>query len=110
MDTKNKIQMIHIIQMFSKTLRVPCAHIRGTRGILKKQVYICITAERAFLRNEYDSVDGNEKDCVANYSPAGQMGQMGQMGQRFSLTPRVPRARGTRRIFKNYCLICPICP
>ena len=107
MDTKNKIQMIHIIQMFSKTLRVPCAHIRGTRGILKKQVYICITAERAFLRNEYDSVDGNEKDCVANYSPAGQMGQM---GQRFSLTPRVPRARGTRRIFKNYCLICPICP
>jgi len=43
MDTKNKIQMIHIIQMFSKTFRVPCAHIRGTRGILKKQVYICIS-------------------------------------------------------------------
>ena len=43
MDTKNEIQMIHIIQMFSKTPRVPCAHIRGTRDIYKKQVYICIS-------------------------------------------------------------------
>ena len=52
-------------------------------------------------------MDGNEKDCVANYSPAGQMGQM---GQRFSETLRVPRVRGTHIIFKNYCPICPICP
>ena len=52
-------------------------------------------------------MDGNEKDCVANYSPAGQMGQM---GQRFPETLCVPRVRGTRKIFIIYCPICPICP
>jgi hypothetical protein len=51
MDTKNEIQMIHIIQMVSKTPRIPCAHIRGTRDIYKKQVYICISVLPFFSNN-----------------------------------------------------------
>ena len=102
--------------MISEVMCLPYAHFISlylpqptlTRNLTAWGSYLCRSLTNT--ENNMDSkneIHGNEKNCVANYSPAGQMGQM---GQRFSETLCVPRVRGTRKIFKIYCPICPICP